>query len=317
MKSRLISILSLVLLAGFLAACGTAPFSEIEQDSGFTTIYPSQFLTGDVYVLKNHEKINGNIVGIGTTLVIEDGAVVMGDISLIGGNLEIDGRVLGTVNVFAGTTTIDDSAIITGSINQILNQTNTSPKASINGEINTFIFPFSGGEIGKNILNILEWMKPGFWVLLQVVRISLLILATLLATALFTNPTFTVMSAIRKSPAVSWAVGIVIAFAVPIISLVLIITICLSPIGLIVLLAYLVATIWSWTVLSNLLGEQVTRWLDLDWNKEGTAVFGAVLTGIFISLISLIPFGGFLINGAICAIGIGGITLSRFGTASS
>ena len=241
----------------------------------------------------------------------------MGDISLIGGNLEIDGRVLGDVNVFAGTTTIDDSAIITGSINQILNQMNTSPKASISGEINTFIFPFSGGEIGKNILNILDWMKPGFWVLLQLVRISLLILTTLLVTALFTDPTFTVMAAIRKSPAVSWAVGIVIAFAVPIISLVLIITICLSPVGLIVLLAYWICTIWSWALLSNILGEQVTKWLDLDWNKEGTAVFGAVLAGIMISLISLIPLGGFLINAAICAIGTGGIIISRFGTAKS
>ena len=317
MKSRLISILTLIVLAGFLAACGYVPFNETERDSGLTTIYPSQFLTGDVYVLKNHEKINGNIAGIGTTLIIEDGAVVMGDISLIGGNLEVDGRVLGDVNVFAGTTTIDDSAIIIGSINQVLNQTTTSPKASISGEINTFIFPFSGGQIGKNVLNILEWMKPGFWVMLQLVRITLLILATLLATALFTNPTFAVISAIRKNPAVSWAVGVVISFAVPIISLVLIVTICLSPIGLIALLVYLIGIIWSWTILSNIVGEQMTYWLDLDWSKEGTAVLGAVLTGISISLISLIPIGGLLLNSAILAFGLGGIILSRFGTANS
>ena len=163
MKSRLISILSVVLLAGLLSACGSVPFSQMELNNGSTTTYPSQFLTGDVYVLKDNEKIEGNIAGIGTTLIIEDGAVVTGDVSLIGGNLEINGQVLGDVNVFAGTTTIGDSAVINGSINQILNQTTTSPNASISGEINTFIFPFSsGGKIGKNILNILEWMKPGF-----------------------------------------------------------------------------------------------------------------------------------------------------------
>jgi hypothetical protein len=318
MKSRLISILSLIFLAGFLAACGSAPFSQTEGNGSFTTTYPSQFLTGDVYILKDHEKINGNISGIGTTLIIEDGAVVMGNISLVGGSLEINGRVMGDVNVFAGTTTIDDSAIITGSINQILNQTTTSPKASIGGEINTFIIPFSGdGKIGKNILNILEWMKPGFWVVLQLIRISFLILATLLATALFTDPTFRVISAVRTNPAVSWGVGVVISFAVPIISLVLIVTICLSPIGLILLLAYLIGIIWSWSVLSNIVGEQMTRWLHLGWNKEGTAVFGALLTGILISLISLIPFGGLLINSTLCAIGLGGIIFSRFGTAKS
>lgn len=121
----------------------------------------------------------------------------------------------------------------------------------------------------------------------------------------------------RKSPAVSWAVGVVISFAVPIISLVLIVTICLSPIGLILLLANLIAIVWSWTVISNLLGQQVTLWLGLEWSKEGTAVFGAVLTGVIVSLISLIPMGGFLINSAICAIGLGGIVLSRFGTGKS
>jgi hypothetical protein len=298
-----------------LTACGSGTFTKISKDGSFTTTYPSQFLTGDVYVLKDNEKIAGNIVGVGTTLVIENGALVTGDIDLMGGTLEVDGQVVGDLNIFAGNTTIGDTAVINGSINQILNQTSISPKAFISGEINTFIIPFSGkGNVGKSILNLLEWMKPGFWILLQLVRISLLLMATLIATALFTDPTFRVVKAIRKSPAVSWGVGVVISFAVPIIAVVLIVTICLSPIGLILLLAQAIAVVWSWTALSNIVGEQMTDWLKLDWSKEGTAALGAVLTGSLVALISLIPFGGFIINGAICAIGLGGIVLCRFGT---
>jgi hypothetical protein len=320
MKSRLIKILPGILLIAIMVAITacTGTFAEQEIERGFTTTYPSQFLTGDVYILKDHEKIDGNIAGIGTTLIIEDGATVLGDISLIGGNLQVDGRVTGDINVFAGTASIGETAIITGSINQILNQTTTNPKALIGGEINTYVIPFNTeSNIGKNFLNVMEWMKPSVWVALQLGRILFLVLASLLAISLFTKPTFKVITSIRKNLAVSWGVGILTMFSVPIISLVLIVTICLSPIGIILALALLVGSLWSWAALSNIVGGQFTKWLKLEWNKEGTAILGAVFTGIFISFISLIPLVGFLINSIICAIGLGGILLSRFGTNAS
>jgi len=69
MRSRWINLLPLLLLVLLLSACVGIGFSA-EEENIFAT-YPSQFLIGDVYVLKNHEKIDGNLAGIGTTLVIE------------------------------------------------------------------------------------------------------------------------------------------------------------------------------------------------------------------------------------------------------
>ena len=94
MKFRRISFLLAMLALAALTACASMP-TDINASEGFGATYPSQLLTGDVYILKNHEKIDGNISGIGTTLIIEEGAMVMGDISLVASNLEVNGRVAG------------------------------------------------------------------------------------------------------------------------------------------------------------------------------------------------------------------------------
>jgi len=316
-SNKLLSMVLALAVLLALAACAGGSAAQ-PDDAGFINTYPSQLLTGDVYILKNHERITGNISGVGTTLIIEEGAVVMGDISLVGGSLEIDGRVTGDVNVVAGTAEIGDSAIITGSINQIINQINISPTAVVGGQINTYMFPVSGEQnIGKNVTNLLDWLKPGFWLLLQAIRITGMLIFALIAASLFRQPTLNVAAAVRRSPAVAWGAGLLSMFSIPFIALVLIVTICLSPIGVILLLALLVCVIWSWAVLSNMVGTQMTKWLHLDWSPEGSAVVGALFLGILISTVSLLPVAGFIINLALCSIGLGGVLLSRFGAHSS
>ncbi len=320
MKLTLNKLLSVFLLLAVLLALTACSSLSAEQadGGGFTETYPSQFLSGDVYILKANERIAGNISGVGTTLIIQDGAFVTGDISLIGGDLDIEGQVNGNVNVLAGTAKFGDPAHVKGNLNQIFNQTDISPKAVIDGEINTFVIPLSGDQnFGKNVTNLLEWLKPAVWLLLQFIRIVGMIVFALVATALFRQPTFNALHAVRKSPAVAWGAGLLTIFSLPIISIVLIVTVCLSPVGLIFIVLLLICEIWSWTIISNMVGIQMTRWLHLEWSPEGAAVFGALLVGVIISAISLLPIAGFLINLFFCSLGLGGILLSRFGTSSA
>lgn len=318
MKSRLIKFLPVLLVIFILTACSGL------NEQGFTDItssgdtYPSQFLNGDVYILKNGETISGNISGVGTTLVIEEGATVVGDISLLASSLEVDGKVKGNINLFAGTSAFNENALITGSINQIFNQLETTPGAVINGEINTYVFPTSGEtNFGKGLVNIMEWFKPGFWFGLQFSRILILVLISVLAVFLFKDPTFKVEQAIRKNLAVSWGAGIITLFFVPVIALVLIITICLSPVGIIFALAVFVGSLWGWAALGGIVGDQFTQWVKIDSSDVGTTALGALIIGIIISLISLIPCVGFVINITLSAMGLGGVLLSRFGTSET
>jgi len=313
MKSRLSKLFPLLFTVFLLSSCIGIGFRA--EGEKLSASYPSQFLVGDVYVLKEHEKIDGNIAGIGTTLVIEDGATVMGDISLVGSQAEVFGNVAGDTNVFAGTTHIHNTAIINGSINQIAHQISIEPGAHISGEINTFAFPtqLSIGDTGK-LENILDWLHPTGWMAFQLIRNLILVFIAILIIFLFKLPTLRVVHSIKKNVAVSWGVGLLVILAAPIVSLFLIITICLSPIGIILILAFLIADIWGWAGISFIIGNNLTRWLKLDWPEEATVAIGAVLLGLASTLLAFLPCGGFMISTTVSAVGLGGIVISKLGT---
>ena len=313
MKSRWSKLFPLLFTVFLLSSCIGIGFRAEEEK--LSASYPSQFLVGDVYVLKEHEKIDGNIAGIGTTLVIEDGATVMGDISLVGSQVEVFGNVAGNTNVFAGTTHIHNTAIINGSINQIAHQINIEPGAHISGEINTFAFPtqLSIGDTGK-LENILDWLHPTGWIAFQLIRNLVLVFIAILIIFLFKLQTLRVVHSIKKNVAVSWGVGLLVILAAPIVSLFLIITICLSPIGIILILAFLIADIWGWAGISFIIGNNLTRWLKLDWPEEATVAIGAVLLGLASTLLAFLPCVGFMISTMVSAVGLGGIVISKLGT---
>jgi hypothetical protein len=315
MKFQPIKLLKVLLLAVVLSACGGA-FTKPAQPELWTT-YPSQFVVGNTYMLKSHEKINGNIVGIGTNLIIEDGAIIQGDISLIGSTIDLSGRIAGDLNVLAGSSLIENSAIITGNINQVFQTMDIAPKAIVLGEINTYSFPSAAsGKVGSKIINLLEWLRPASIIAIQIARILVLLVLSLIGVYLLKKPTGNVASAIAANIPAAWGAGLLTIITVPIVAIILIITICLSPIGILLLIALFISGFWGLVALSSIIGRKVTNWLKLDWSEEPAAIFGALLLGVFSSLISFIPCIGFLINMMVTSIGIGGVLLSRFGRIS-
>ena len=312
MKPQWIKRLLVLIAVVALTACISAPAKPAEPE--FRATYPSQFIVGDTYILKSHEKIDGNIVGIGTTLVIEEDAIVMGDISLVGSNLEAYGRIAGDLNVLAGSSFIKDTAIIAGNINQIFQTTNIAPKALVTGEINTYTFPSAaGGEAGNRVISLLEWLRPGRVLALQAARVFALVLLSFLGIYIFKTPTSRVASAIRSNAPAAWGAGLLTIITAPIVAVVMIITICLSPVGILLLIGFFISSLWGWVALCSILGKKMVNWFNLDWSIEPATIFGALILGIFSSLLAFIPCIGFLLNLMITATGIGGVLLSRFG----
>lgn len=297
-----------------LLLSGCTPDLESDRTPYFET-FPGQFLVGDVYILHKHQKIDGDIAGIGTTLIIEEGALVMGDISLVGSTLELDGRVAGDLNIFAGTSLISGTAIVTGDINQTFPAAEIEPNALVSGEINTYVIPTLGGApSGEQVANLFSWLRPQRILLFKLGQVLAMMLVTLIVINLFTEPTLKVNRAIRCNLPAAWGAGLLSYIAAPIISIVFIITICLSPVGLLVLIAFLLALLWGWVALASIIGSQVKLWLKLDWDVQPSTVLGAAVLGIATALISFIPCLGFFINMVIASFGLGGVLLSRFGT---
>lgn len=312
MKPHWIKTLLVLIAAVALTACISAPAKPASPE--YRTTYPSQFIFGDTYILKSHEKIDGNIVGLGTTLIIEKDALVMGDVSLVGSNLDVSGRIAGDLNVLVGTSFIKDTAIIAGNINQIFQTTNIAPKALVTGEINTYSFPSAAsGKAGSKVISLLEWLRPGRVMALQAGQVFALVIVSLLGIYLFKTPTSRITSAIRANAPAAWGAGLLTIITTPIVAVILIITICLSPVGLLLLIAFFISSLWGWVALSSILGMNIINWLKLDWSIESATIIGALILGVLSSLLSFIPCIGFLLNLMITATGIGGVLLSRFG----
>ena len=313
MKSHWIKLLPLFLVILLLSAC-TAN-ARIVDAGQFDDTFPSQFLLSDIYVLKDRERIDGNIAGVGTKLVIEEGATVTGSISLIGGQMEIFGNVDGDINVFSGTTYIHETSVIGGDINQLTHQLEIDPGAQVSGEINTFTMPNEGnGVVSNEVNNAIGWIRPSAWIIFEFVRNLSLVFINLLIVFLFKTPTLRLIRTIKTNMAVSWGVGLLVFFALPFVSLVLLVSICLSPIGIILILGFLIANVWAWTGISLIIGDFLTKWLKLEWTEEAKVAVGSIAVGLVSTLLAFIPLIGLALNVTVSAIGIGGIVLSKLGT---
>jgi len=312
MKTRPIEILTLLFLLVTLNSC-TA--NEVTPDVDNGSVYSDQFLIGDTYILENGTRIEGDIVGIGTNLIIHEKASVSGNISLVGSVLNLSGEVKGDINVFAGASTIRDTAVIYGDINQIFHQALISPNAHILGESNTYAFPYLFGDsLWKGITTFVSWYRPANWFLFFLARMIGFVLIALMVIILFPKPTGRVVAGIEDNIAPAWGVGIISLLILPFISVILIITICLSPLGLLLLLLLLISYIWGLIGLSFLFGRRLWGWLGLEQSKEIITVTGAICLTFLSMLLRFIPLVGFLIHLMISAIGLGGVIFSCFGT---
>jgi cytoskeletal protein CcmA (bactofilin family) len=308
MKSKLISLSVFFVFSILLSACSA---NTIGGQDEFGSTYPSQILSGDVYVLRTFEKIDGNIVGFNTTLVIEEGASVLGDINLFASDLEIAGRVSGDINLFGGESTIRRSGIVTGSINKIANAQTIEPGAMINGEINTFSFHENDHtnniQIPEGTENLL---RPRTLIIFQIIRNVFLLFSNILIIFLFKDQTIRGAKRVQKEPLVSWLVGLLTLFAVPFVSIILIITICLSPIGLILLILLAIINIWGWTVISFFIGSQLASWFKLEPGHIGIVAMGSIFFGIIFTIMAFIPIISIIFSWVISSAGIGSIILS-------
>jgi len=313
MKSFWIKLFPFLLFISLLSACtGNKPIIHSEI---FDSTFPSQFLLSDVYILRDCEKIDGNIAGVGTKLVIEEGATVTGSISLIGGQMEIYGNVDGDVNVFSGTTYLHNTSTIGGDFNQITHKLEIDPGAQISGKINSFTLPSEGNIVDSTkISNLADWIRPSAWIIFEFVRNLSLVFINLLIVFLFKSPTLRLTRTIKQNKVVSWGVGLLVFFALPLVSLVLLVTICLSPIGIILILVFLITNVWAWTGISLIIGDSFTKWLKLNWMEEAKIAIGSIFLGLISTLLAFVPLIGLTLNITVSAIGIGGIILSKVGT---
>lgn len=257
-------------------------------------------------VVKGIEKDKQAVVRVGESITIPEGAEVKSAVC-VGGSITVYGRVIDDVVSVGGSVFLKDSAVVGGDVvavgGKVLKEPGAISKGDVVevavGEISPVVSFFTRGGMlkGMAIFGLLNF-------------IGFIILAMILV-ALFTPQLGGVSSSLEGNLLRDFLTGllIVILFVPVIIVLAIsIVGIILIPVWAIVVIG---AGLFGYIAAGHLLGKEVLR----AFRITGRSMMTETLIGIILlSLVGLIPIGGFLIKGIVVFCGLGGVYQSRFGT---
>ncbi len=279
---------------------------------------------------KNLRKVvQGNVIKVWDDLLVPWGEDIRGNVVVVFGSSEIQGRVDGNVVVVVGNLQLGESAEVTGQVVTVGGRLDQAEGASA-GDV--FVLDPLGARRGLSPLSLAGGGLRGFLVC-QSLFLLMLTVALVAAAGAPDGRFRKVQAALTGTPAASLGVGVLTAVGAHLAALVLVAVLVLTvigiPVALLVWLALLVAGVIATAVAAAALGERVCRGRDGGCPSRWLAVLVGML------LLHLVSFSGSLLGtfpgmgtagtavtglGVLIKVGayffgVGALALSRFGTA--
>ncbi|MFB6104021.1 MAG: polymer-forming cytoskeletal protein [Halobacteriaceae archaeon] len=332
-----------LLIAGFivlatvpgLAAAETRAGGTIVVEEG-TTVDGLQVMGGSVVV---RGTVDGSIQGLAGSVVIADTGHVTGNVEVATGSLTIAGTVDGSVEAAAGSVTIEETAVIGGAVRvgaesltiagtvqgtveagvQTLRLTGS---AVVNGDVRhgteTSVVTEQGATVTGQVvavddLHVNVGIGPvtipqiASWAVTLYGAVLLFIVGAIMLAAF---PRFTDGVADRVATAPLRTAGVGLAGLVGVLAAViaLVITIIGIPIALLLVFLFVLAVIAAVVLGQYAIGAWTLSLAEVD-NR-----WAALLVGIvFVSILSRIPYVGWLVDLTVFALGFGALLLALRG----
>lgn len=287
---------------------------------------------GEDLVVGPGERVRGDAVVFGADALVEPGGLVTGDLAVMGGSATIRGEVLGAVVVFGGGARLEEGCLVSGDVITFGGEVHQSPGARVQGQVLSGFrwAPFAGrfwpwaGQAGEPSAAGVErpplsWAEAFVAGLLGLLRgivgalVSALLLAGLAILAMLFLPRHTRQISVCAETAwpASLGLGILGALAAIVVALMLVLTLCLAPLGLLLLVAVAGAWILGLIAIGLLIGERLFQAL----NQADVSPLWQAATGVaLLILVSNAPCIGWAIGLGAGCIGLGAVLLTRLGT---
>lgn len=265
--------------------------------AGRTSVYGN--VGGSVYVAGGNVDIRGTVEGdvviAAGRIELRDGSRVTGDVVVLAGQLDSHGTVDGTL--YASSLLLDQSGTVNGDLQVQADRLSIGRGATIGGDLRyqapTDADIASGATITGETerTNATPWTGVGtgalapFGTLLKVVW-ALVTAAVLVAVAPRLMYRFAEIASPVVQPAILGAIGLV---ALPMLAIIAMVTVLGLPVGVLLLVGYLVALYLSQVVVGLALGRFLLprRWRD---GSRGYLLLAGTLGLILIGLLRLLPF---------------------------
>jgi hypothetical protein len=246
-------------------------------------------------------EVAGNVTAMGGEVELK--GKVNGYVQAVGGRVFIDAIILGNVEATSGQVELGPNARITGTFRYSSREPlKRDPAAQTNGGIQ--VFAAAGGwPVPENVEHHMG--RGGSWIW----TIGLLLVAALLMVAL---PSFyaRVVDTLRHRMRMSLLIGFVTLVCVPIAAIFFLITIIGVPLGLITLMLYLLLLIVGYVTTGISLGDWLLKRVKSSPSNSTLWRVGAAVVGVLVvSLLARIPWVGPWVSLIALLAGIGALVL--------
>jgi hypothetical protein len=286
-----------------LASILVPPASSPPPDDGL--------LFGESFALAAGEAYAGNLIAVDSIVTLEPGSVFEGNIILVGGTLEAGGKIVGDVAAVGAAVHLAPSTAVDGNVACIGAAPVLDGGAQVTGRVNTVeVFSLAAKETsGPNAGRV----NLGYEITTVLFRVFLLSAIAILIVLLFPGPAERVTRTIVGKPAISFIIGLLTMTAAAALFLLLMLTVCLSPISLLGSAILLVAVLLGWSALGWEIGRRIFGLLGLTSHPAVMAGAGTAILTLLACGMGYLPFAGALLVGLLMSFGLGAVILTRFG----
>jgi len=284
-------------------------------------ILDGKVVVGEDFTLKSGETIQGDLIVISGSATVEAGARVNGNVVVMGGSADIAGQVDQNVTVMGGSVTLRATAEVDQELAVMGGSITREEGAQVKGGESQGLGWSGNWDLPGRRFNPLSGLDPVVWLLRTVfqaaVMVVVLSLLALFIVVLWPEQTMRVSAAIATAPAVSGLLGVLTLVAVPILLALVALTICLAPISLLGMVAYVAAILFGWAAFGLLLGNRLVAAFRWNLPPAGAALLGTSIFTLIAAPLWVIPGVqclGVPLDLIFACIGLGGVVLTRFGT---
>jgi cytoskeletal protein CcmA (bactofilin family) len=308
---------TLVLLLAFLCIPASTVHAKGLQDG--------RVIFGDNFTLDGGDTLTGDLVVFGGNVTIENEAVIKGDMVVIGGNVNLDGMVEGSAVIIGGSMNMGETSLVEGDLVTVGGSLQRDSGSQVEGDVVSnipapdFQIPdFQVPDVPTPPTPVQPDVKVNFnplvdFLQMLVTAVALALLAML--GSLFLQPQIErVAQTIVKQPVIAGSFGLMTSVLAPIVLVILAVTIILIPV--VILAAAVLALAWLFGIIAIgfEVGDRFTKAINQTWAVPLVAGFGTLLMMLVVGGIGMVPCVGWFVPFLVALIGIGGVTLTVFGT---
>jgi len=314
---RFWSLLALALAAALLPLVAAGPAAAAGAPAA--SCNDSHAVIGESYSLPTGQQLDSNLVVLGAEATVASGATINCNVVVMGGDLSLAGKVVGDVVVVGGNVHLLSTAEVDGRLQSLGGTLTQDDGATVKGSVGQG-FSIGSGRPERPAVNgafsVLDTMFAFYRGVTRTILGALgMGLLALLVVLFWPEQTARVRAAAANAPGQSGALGLLTVVAVPVLIVIASITICLIPVGFMAGVVLTAAVAFGWIALGELVGQRLAGGLGLVALSPAVAAgLGTALLSLAVAAINLVPCVGWIAPVVLAAVGLGAVTLTRFGT---